>query len=354
MYVDYLPFSSIFLTSLQPIPLTEWDNVDSNVAPPAPNLSKWAAPPPKPQESSPPSPPSSSSSRPPRNQWSRPENSSPVGKWARADAPHTQLDRPQPSSTPLFSRGRNDAPALGGSPIGRWARQDAPLARQPLPQGPSRTHHESRLQRDEAPHKIGNSSSKQNSMNTDRRDKLRGDLARDLKGLGARAGQTYSRGHDRPAASKISQEDIRSQNQALPTAEADSVKDLSDRYADPDAVPSTNGLTPDRTGKFSKDKASFKTRGSITAQLERGASIPAHPRVHDLKGKLGSKGADRRKKMKTVRKVNPDVFIPSTVSVGQLARLLNVRMGEYTDNILYFIGIKFYSLREAAAEDGGS
>lgn len=39
------------------------------------------------------------------------------------------------------------------------------------------------------------------------------------------------------------------------------------------------------------------------------------------------KERERKRKTKEVKKVRAEVFIPSTVSVGQLARLLNVRMG---------------------------
>ena len=87
-----------------------------------------------------------------------------------------------------------------------------------------------------------------------------------------------------------------------------------------------------RGHKLGREKANYKTRGSIASHFrEQGAVIPAYSRTgYDIKAKLGARREKERiRKAKSVKKVNVDVFIPSTVSVGQLARLLNVRMGEY-------------------------
>jgi hypothetical protein len=104
--------------------------------------------------------------------------------------------------------------------------------------------------------------------------------------------------------------------------------DLSDHYSDPNPVLSTEDPQPERVVGFGRDRVSFKTRGSITSQIRSGDAvvIRANQRTNDLRVKMNA-GKEKKRKAKALKKVNADVFIPSTVSVGQLARLLNVRMG---------------------------
>jgi len=71
------------------------------------------------------------------------------------------------------------------------------------------------------------------------------------------------------------------------------------------------------------ERANLKDRGSL--RHARDGAIPSHPRVHQTHSKPSSKA----KKAKAYsKKVAVDVYIPTTVSVGQLARLLNVRQSE--------------------------
>ncbi|OAX38903.1 initiation factor 2 [Rhizopogon vinicolor AM-OR11-026] len=68
------------------------------------------------------------------------------------------------------------------------------------------------------------------------------------------------------------------------------------------------------------ERVNLKDRGSL--RHARDGAIPSHPRMHQTNQKPGSKA----KKAKAYsKKVAVDVYIPTTVSVGQLARLLNVR-----------------------------
>jgi hypothetical protein len=76
-------------------------------------------------------------------------------------------------------------------------------------------------------------------------------------------------------------------------------------------------------------------------------------KLRPAKDKEAEKEKEKRKKAKLLKRVKKDVFIPSTVSVGQLARLLNVRMGEH-----YIMGFCFRinnfgcPCRVVTAEDG--
>lgn len=66
----------------------------------------------------------------------------------------------------------------------------------------------------------------------------------------------------------------------------------------------------------------FKERGSLLSRHDNDVSIPHHPRVQN------TRTSEKPKSQKTSRiiKVNSDISIPSVISVGNLARLLNVRL----------------------------
>ena len=67
-----------------------------------------------------------------------------------------------------------------------------------------------------------------------------------------------------------------------------------------------------------------KTRGSLLFQREGGDVIPRQSRVHDMR--ITSK--PKIQKAKKSLRINPDINVPSTVSVGNFARLLNVSLGK--------------------------
>lgn len=79
----------------------------------------------------------------------------------------------------------------------------------------------------------------------------------------------------------------------------------------------------------------FKQRGSLLGRLDEDVSIPHRPRVHEVRTPFKPKVQRSTRPVK----VNPDVLIPSVVSVGNLARLLNVRLGGFLriDYVLYYL-----------------
>ena len=72
-------------------------------------------------------------------------------------------------------------------------------------------------------------------------------------------------------------------------------------------------------------KYAFKERGSIASRISDKIAIPSHSRV---KTNVFQATKKREKKYPgTAKKVTRNIFIPSLVSVGNLARLLDVRLG---------------------------
>jgi hypothetical protein len=377
-------------------PTSAWDPEDSQVTPPAPNLNKWAKPAPTPRFPTP-SPsklPLRFSPTSPENQWGQPSaqgpSSSLLGRWKRPETSSVKRDDAQTSSNPRFNarlqsdaaqRARNTihnlTPAalprwrthniqqnnpqssssdpshvpfsprgnlttnLAPSRVGRWARQDASSQPEQTPSqgyastGVGENRDSRRLNRDEAPHKAL-SSPAQRSQGMDQRDKW-GDISNASR-------NTSSQDPD-------AQEPKTGQNPTVKRRAREEDEEESALYAND--VPASAG----RGHKLGRDRTNFKTRGSIASHFrEEGAAVPAYSRTgYDIKAKLGARREKERiRKAKSVKKVNVDVFIPSTVSVGQLARLLNVRMGEYHQfllmdaSLLTYIGL----CRETTAEDG--
>lgn len=76
-------------------------------------------------------------------------------------------------------------------------------------------------------------------------------------------------------------------------------------------------------GKHLRDQ--FKTRGSLKSRIGGDVAIVGHSRVTSA---ANSGMTQRKRKVKELRAAPVDVFIPSMCSVGNLARLLNVRLGE--------------------------
>jgi len=73
-----------------------------------------------------------------------------------------------------------------------------------------------------------------------------------------------------------------------------------------------------------EESGKHKARGSLLSRREGEDVIPHQPRVHDLRATSKSKV----QKTKKILRVNPDINIPSTVSVGNFARLLNVSLSK--------------------------
>lgn len=331
----FIIFLILILNNSQPGSL--WSGSESTVAPPAPNLSKWARPSqPKPtrnpQQPSAPlqkahqQPTPSSSRLPPTfptSKWPTPPTSSrpgPLGKWALPPSQPTERTNPLSSPRADASVQRTSPTA---SPIGRWARQDLPPHQRPQDPSSFGINRNARLQRDEAPHKVLNIPSGDDARRDDRRDRLRGGLTRDTKLRSWGNSNTIpKRNEDRLKSTEPPQD------KDLVNADVqDDTTVLVENYINEDSIP-TEEPVPDRVAGLGRDRANFKTRGSITSQIRSGDAvfIRGQQRTIDLKAKLNA-GKDKKRKAKALKKVNADVFIPSTVSVGQLARLLNVRMG---------------------------
>ncbi|TFY70525.1 hypothetical protein EVG20_g2470 [Dentipellis fragilis] len=77
-----------------------------------------------------------------------------------------------------------------------------------------------------------------------------------------------------------------------------------------------------------RGKTAFKERHSLRHALSQEATIPAHKRVSTARSAVDPVKKVKHKKARSeFGRVKLDVFIPSTVSVGNLARLLKVKLG---------------------------
>ncbi len=94
------------------------------------------------------------------------------------------------------------------------------------------------------------------------------------------------------------------------------------------AIPAALELDETPSPRYSKGaRSTFKERGSILSRMDEDVAIPSHSRVRTSPNV--AKGKEKRKVRKREDKVaNLDIFIPSVISVGNLARLLKVRLGE--------------------------
>ncbi|KAF8630408.1 hypothetical protein AX15_002959 [Amanita polypyramis BW_CC] len=79
-----------------------------------------------------------------------------------------------------------------------------------------------------------------------------------------------------------------------------------------------------RDGRRRADRSTFKERGSLLSALEVQDNNSSAASAGAVASRSQVKVKKRRNQMTTVRKV--DVYIPSAVSVGNLARLLNIRL----------------------------
>lgn len=77
-----------------------------------------------------------------------------------------------------------------------------------------------------------------------------------------------------------------------------------------------------RTNRRWEGNWRHKSRGSLLYRQD--AIIPHQPRIQDVKATPKPKVHKAKKSLR----VNPDINIPSTVSVGNLARLLGVNLGK--------------------------
>lgn len=97
-------------------------------------------------------------------------------------------------------------------------------------------------------------------------------------------------------------------------------EDTEDSHAD------TNGKHNTRNPKMARQM--FKERGSIASRLSQLGSVPMIPSHSRVKPSQIHKPKEREKKPRAAKKVSLDIFIPSVVSVGNFAKLLNIRLGQ--------------------------
>jgi translation initiation factor IF-2 len=94
-----------------------------------------------------------------------------------------------------------------------------------------------------------------------------------------------------------------------------------------------------RTSSFRGSRTArdtFKARGSLLSRLGTDAAIPSQSKMSVLRSRAEAVAATRKKRFFAEKKIAVDVFIPSTLSVGTLARLLNVRLGMRTSQHFVF------------------
>ncbi|KAI5124384.1 hypothetical protein M0805_008987 [Coniferiporia weirii] len=287
---------------------------------PSPDLSKWAKVPASPLEPSKPSP----QLRPDLGKWARPpqpvSKSAPtrqsaesfrpnISKWAPPNANEAprksilhDLDSVQSGSRPPQSFDRRRRPAAQNKDSCRTS-QSLP-ARQATQRGVKEDDSQSHasLDRDSAPH-LGLAD--QNLPN------LREDVSR-----GPRVAT-----RDRNLA-RILEADIEERHNS-----EDRFSRASNRYTKSvgsldDSGARGNG-NEDRSRRGQRD--SFKLRGSVVERLRLGQSveIPKQSRVYEDRIEAARR---YKKKVREIQPVNLDVAIPSIISVGNLSRLLGVRL----------------------------
>lgn len=304
---------------------------DLKVSVPASNLSKWSRPTHLDSAEAGPSRPPGNPSTPPSRPWSAQSNSlGGTGKWGP---------------------GRRDAPPFAStfaSRDDRYPQRDRvipPRGRDPMRPDfsakPS-TPRSGASNREGAPHLSGTSFVRDRPP-TPRMDgkpflrdrpptpHLRGDAPRVQREGAAQTGRVAFSDRNQPRQMPILPGGDRN-GQADRTTKKDvgSLEEF-DEAPLPGDTP-TNDADARRTLKGGKDKANFKTRGSIASQFRGDHARPGNQVALDRRAVVNKitmeKENQRKRKAKVFTRVTPDVFIPSTVSVGQLARLLNVRMGE--------------------------
>ena len=101
--------------------------------------------------------------------------------------------------------------------------------------------------------------------------------------------------------------------------------------SDADNWVSVDDVVDEEQDSRHRRRTQFKERGSLLSRIADEHEDLKRPRGasdHGLNGKEKEKEKLKtRKAAKTVKSVNVDVYIPSVVTVGALAKLLNVRFG---------------------------
>ena len=333
---------------------------ESTISPPPPNLSKWSRPQPPsvnpsgkptaqsispspqaktPQETPLPQRKTSSSSQHDQSQpridpgpSNTPQTAqhknlklprNPWGKWARPNDP-TQNNSQLPQEPPSHQAPHQQPPHLQAS------HQQTPRQQAPRQQPPHRqASHQQTLQqtlhqevlREQPPHQQPRHQRAQHLRPTKKRDVAPRKAPRlvptSQETISTRSPRGKGLSNHRQPETNVKQTEIGAKPEEKET------------YAD--YIPPVEHEVAQSDRKHSWDKTNFKTRGSIAAHF-RGHEADSSPYLKlpvDIRTRL-KEGVEKEKRRKAILtrqgQVLPDVFIPSTVSVGQLARLLNVRL----------------------------
>lgn len=232
----------------------------------------------------------------------------------------------QPSSDILSTSTTTSSPQTPRRPnnaLGRWDRTLSPVAaeqdqRVHIPQlnfrSPPKHHNDGRLQRDMAPHQSLPQGQVSHRGSTSTSSGVRNG-GPDLRPQGTRRTMDVWQQHDspsRPPLRPISEE--RRRDSAM--------------YAPPISTPVEQvRCSRDRDGRGHRD-ALKKGRGSLLDRLHEDPTISSKDRQLPRRQVAAKPRVPRRRKF-VEKYVSRDVYIPSTVSVGTLARLLNVKLGEF-------------------------
>lgn len=133
----------------------------------------------------------------------------------------------------------------------------------------------------------------------------------------------------------LSNDRIEKVSNALAEGEVSEQKDGEEEKRGSTRKPSTSAWTPasnvdEGFGSRQRNKRSFKERGSLISRLSEEVAIPNYSRASNARLVSKEKEKEKEKTQKAPKAVKPasvDVFIPSVVSVGNLAKSLNVTLG---------------------------
>jgi hypothetical protein len=215
------------------------------------------------------------------------------GKWATR-----ATGTPSPSSTPVSSGYERPPPKQSpdsSSSLGKWARLPTPTAST------------STSRRLDTPVGARTRPSHQSVVSDDR-------WARQGPPFQSTATRTFDRSSPPHTAANA-------QRNASGEHDLRGKKQTGARFAGPGAVAITREVDSTRQGGRGGRDA-YKTRGSLKDRIYENVAIGGHSRAHGT-----NRPAGRQYKVKEVEATPLDVYIPSVCSVGNLAKLLNVRLG---------------------------
>jgi hypothetical protein len=98
-------------------------------------------------------------------------------------------------------------------------------------------------------------------------------------------------------------------------------------------VPTPSFAELDAPMKQRPSRDEYKRRGSLLSRIHGDVTIEGHSKTHSL---ARAATPTRKKKDKRIKFVPVDIYIPSVCSVGNLAKLLNVKLGMNPSMVIAF------------------